>query len=319
MDRQNWNQFVIEHGPRSGSFLQSWGWTHFQKKVGKEVEEVKIGKVGVATLIHTKIGLWDYWYCPRGPVVIEGQLASAMDHLSRQFSQSTFLRLDFPILISQLSSYPVTQLPNYKLSPHPIQPPTTLILDLTLSEESLLAQMHEKTRYNIRVSERHGIEVSAGDVEEFLALMRETATRDSFRAHPDEYYRTMLAEHGDPDVNISLVVARHEGKAVAVAIICDFANTRTYLHGASSYEYRNLMAPYALHWELIKEARVKGFLVYDFWGIAGSDNSHEPLAGVTRFKKGWGGEIVRYAPTLDLVLKPWHYRVYRLIHWLRGL
>lgn len=248
-----------------------------------------------------------YGYIPRGPV-------GALDFnaLLSKFSKFVFLRLDLPL-------HPNYQLPvtNYQPSPHHIQPSTTILLDLTKSEEQLIHEMHEKTRYNIRVAERHGITVEEGTVEEFLNLLHETSARDQFRAHGDTYYRQMLDDHGDPDLNISLRVARHEGKAIAAAIICDFGKTRTYLHGASSYEHRNLMAPYALQWHMIKEAKAKGLTAYDFWGIASTDDPGEPLAGVTRFKKGWGGEIVRFVPTLDLVLKSWRYRLYRFAQRLR--
>lgn len=295
MDSQSWNQFVIKHGPKSGSFLQSWGWGEFQRSLGKEVRRLEH-----VQLIRQELGLgMHYWYVGRGREV------KALD-------DALFIRFDLTAERIQ-DSRPDPIRP----APHSVQPPTTLILDLRQSEEQLLAQMHEKTRYNIRVGERHGIVVDTGTVEEFLALMHQTSIRDKFRAHPDGYYRIMLKDHGDPDLRISLSVARVEGRPLAAAIVCDFGSTRTYLHGASSYEQRHLMAPHVLQWELIKQAKAKGMPAYDFWGIASSESLHDPLAGVTRFKRGFGAEVVRYPPTVDLILKPWHYRAYRFVHWVQ--
>lgn len=248
-----------------------------------------------------------YWYIPRGPIIASKDFQEVMSQLINSTSNFTFLRIDLSLLPSYQLPFTI-----YQPSPHNIQPSTTILLDLTKSEEQLIHEMHEKTRYNIRVAERHGITVEEGTIDEFLDLLHETSARDQFRAHGDTYYRQMLDDHGDVDLKISLKISRHEGKAIAAAIICDFGKTRTYLHGASSYGHRHLMAPYALQWQLIKEAKVKGLRAYDFWGIASTDDPCEPLAGVTRFKKGWGGEIVHYAPTVDLVLKPWRYRLYRL-------
>ena len=304
MERREWNAFVVAHGPTSGSFLQSVGWAAFQTKAGKHVKQLELDNGSITSVQEQSLGFGlHYVYIARGPI---GELN--FNALKKAAGYATFIRLDLPV-----ENYPITQLSNYQPAPHNVQPPTTIILDLTQGEETLLAQMHEKTRYNIRVAERHGIEVGKGSVDEFLSLLRETSARDKFRAHPDAYYRAMLADHGDPDLKIFLAVARHEGKAVAAAIFCDFGKTRTYLHGASSYEHRNLMAPYALQWHMIKAAKAAGLTHYDFWGIANSDDPAEPLAGVTRFKKGWGGEIIRYAPTMDLILKPWRYRLYRLL------
>ncbi len=297
MERKTWNQFVIEHGPQSGSFLQSWGWGQFQASLGKEIKRTEH-----AQLIRHELGLgMHYWYVGRGAMV------KAPD-------DAVFLRFD---LASERMQHSTPD--PIRSAAHFVQPPTTLLLDLMKSEEQLLAQMHEKTRYNIRVGERHGIVVDTGTIEEFLTLMHETSARDKFRAHPDAYYRKMLGDHGDPDLKIFLRVARAEGKPLAAAIVCDFGDRRTYLHGASRYEDRAMMAPYVLQWELIKEAKAKGMRAYDFWGIASSESSHDPLFGVTRFKRGFGGEVLRYPSTIDLILKPWHYRAYRFVHRVLGL
>lgn len=115
-----------------------------------------------------------------------------------------------------------------------------------------------------------------------------------------------------------LAIAKHENDILATNIMIDFGDTRTYLHGASSNVKRNLMAPYLLHWELMKDAQSKGIKFYDWWGIAPIDApADHPWAGISRFKRGFGGEEVEYPGTFDLVLHPIKYRFYQFIRSLR--
>ena len=201
---------------------------------------------------------------------------------------------------------------------------------MSAEDDARLAAMHEKTRYNIRLALRRGVEIrplpsilsptgrgkGEGGLDEFLKLLEETAKRDKFRAHPRAYYEKMtetletaqqLNGSTTERLFIQLWLARFEGKAIAGALVGYFGDTATYLHGASSHEYRHLMAPYALHWEIMRDARAIGFEKYDFWGI---DEKKWP--GVTRFKKGFGGEVVRYPGAFDLPISRFWYTLYRL-------
>ena len=270
------------------SFLQSHGWEAFQRSLGKEVYR------GEGLLIKQTIGLgMHYWYGGRGVA-------------TKAPDDAVFLRLDLP------EEQPIK---NLVVAPHDVQPRTSIILDLTKPEDVLLAEMHQKTRYNIRVAERRGVTVAFHGVEAletFWQLLEATTGRNAFRGHGKMYYQKMLGELADAELKIFLAIASVDGKSAAAALMVDYAGTRTYLHGASDYHLREAMAPYALHWHLIKDAKAKGIVAYDFWGIAPTDDPKEKLAGVTRFKKGWGGEIVHYPKTQDLILRPWKYRIYRL-------
>lgn len=292
----------------SGAFLQSRGWEAFQKLLGKEVR-----RLDGSLVIKHDIGLgMHYWYCPRGP------LPTTLP------SEAIFFRYDAP---EEITNYPITKLPNFRPAPHDVQPSTTIILDLTKTEEQLLSEMHPKTRYNIKVAERHGVTVEIGGselLETFFSLLQSTTERNIFRAHAKSYYQKMLKQtpspsdspsgRGSVEAKFFLALARVDNKPSAIALMVDFNDTRTYLHGASDYTLRESMAPFALHWYLINDAKKRGLTAYDFWGIATTDNPKEPLAGVTRFKKGWGGDIVRYPQTMDLVMRPVKYAFYRLVH-----
>lgn len=185
-----------------------------------------------------------------------------------------------------------------------LQPVKTIILDLGKSEEEIFSGMHQKTRYNIRLARRYGVEVFPGEGKEyqeiFFDLLRQTAERDKFRIYPKDYYVKLL--NMDPAFS-RLHLAKYQNKILAAHLMIFFGKTVTYLHGASSRENREVMAPYALHWECIKEARRLGFRFYDFWGV---DEKKWP--GLTRFKKGFGGQLVDYPGTFDLPLsRPWYF------------
>jgi lipid II:glycine glycyltransferase (peptidoglycan interpeptide bridge formation enzyme) len=192
-----------------------------------------------------------------------------------------------------------------------IQPAKTIILDLTLSETELLAGMHQKTRYNIRLAEKKGVKIIIDNhrLADFLALLHQTTERDNFSAHDDNYYRTLA--NFDPNF-IQLILAEYEGRIIAGGLFCFCSPTAVYLHGASANEFRNIMAPYLLQWAAIKKARELGFKYYDFYGI---DALKWP--GVTRFKEGFGGEEINYAGTFDLVLRPVWYFIYRWLRFIR--
>ncbi|MFH1671454.1 MAG: peptidoglycan bridge formation glycyltransferase FemA/FemB family protein, partial [Candidatus Portnoybacteria bacterium] len=140
---------------------------------------------------------------------------------------------------------------------------------------------------------------------DFLGLLKETAKRDGFHLHPEDYYRKMLEIMGE---KIKLFSAGYQGKIIAGSLVCFFDDTAAYLHGASDYNTRNLMAPYLLQWQAILKAKELGLKYYDFYGI---DEKKWP--GVTRFKKGFGGKKVIYPGAYDVIYSPLWYWGYNLV------
>ncbi len=299
-DRASWNQFLFSQSSQTGIFLQSWDWGEFQKAVGRKVYRYQAGDKQ-AQVIELALPFGKkYWYIPRGSL-IEGLEVEAKNHgaLFVRVEPLQDLRSAFPVLRSTQS----------------IQPKQTLVLDLSKSTEEILQGMHEKTRYNIRLADRKGVKVKTGQFEEFWKLLKKTSRRDQFFTHPQRYYKKMLEVLGkDGLMKVRLHVAYLsadkaglEAKPLAAAMVGYFGDTATYLHGASAYEDRALMAPYALHWDIIKDAKKDGYLFYDFWGIDG-----ERWPGVTRFKLGFGGQVVEYPGAFDLPFSKLWYTVYRL-------
>ncbi len=193
-----------------------------------------------------------------------------------------------------------------------IQPQKTLVLDIAKPEEILLNQMHQKTRYNIRLAQRKGVTVQPttnnqqSTIEIFLNLLEKTAGRDKFRLHPKKYYQKMLEVLGKKGM-MKLFLAKYQNQIIAANLVCFFGQVATYLHGASDYNFRQLMATHFLQWQAISEAKKLDMKYYDFWGI---DEKKWP--GVTRFKKGFGGQEIIYPGTFDLIFQPLWYQAYNL-------
>lgn len=312
------NNFIVQEG--RSNFLQSWEWGEFQKSNGLQVRRVGILEGNelwvVASLIKRPFwGGQSYFYCPRGPILKEGKgdanplfLAKILELTQKE--KVIFWRFDFPG-----SSLPPFFPGAIKKAPCNVQPRCTLILDLRQNEADLLAGMKAKTRYNIRLALRKGITLSEGfapkDVEEFWHLARVTAARAGFRSHRKEYYQNMAKILGGTGF-LRVFLAHYKSEVIAANLVVFFGSRATYLHGASSDQYRNVMAPYFLQWQQILRAKERGYTEYDFWGIAPPS---DPLlgkkwAGITRFKRGFGGKEVCYAGTFDLPLRPSLYRLY---------
>jgi lipid II:glycine glycyltransferase (peptidoglycan interpeptide bridge formation enzyme) len=206
-------------------------------------------------------------------------------------------------------------------APMDIQPPDTVILELGYEEESLLAAMKAKTRYNIGLAAKKGVQVEEGgtaDLPAWYQLYRETARRDRITLHDFDYYRRQFASaqeggrdggsSGTPE--LKLLLARHEGDLLAGIIVALHGCGATYLYGASSDAKRNLMPAYALQWEAIRLARRRGCLTYDLFGIPPSPDPAHPMHGLYRFKTGFGGRIVNRPGCWDFPYRRAGYAAY---------
>ncbi|OGF26412.1 hypothetical protein A2331_05760 [Candidatus Falkowbacteria bacterium RIFOXYB2_FULL_34_18] len=321
LNREQLNSFV--GAQKHSQFLQSWEWGEFQESWGNKV--VRLGfedqkkLVMALTLIKVSLPfLKSYLFAPRIGIkyLTEDQLKFIFDSIEgiAQKEKAIFFRFE-PRTKFSISNFThqttMGQFLIYKTID--IQPPKTIILNLEKEEEELLRAMHQKTRYNIGLAQRKGIFIREGnpenDFEEFWRIMEQTKDRDMFRSHSKGYYRKMLLLD-----NIKLFVAEFEGRVISANIISFFGNMATYIHGASSNEHRNIMAPYLLQWHVIKLAKEKGYKYYDFHGI-----DAQKWPGVTRFKKGFGGDEINYQGTFDLVFDKCWYILYKLVRKMRRM
>lgn len=364
----------LEACGKARSFLQSDFWARFKAEFGWKPQAFSLSSTkqeGPQPLLvmsrQLQAGL-GFAYIPHGPVC-EDDLGSELDQggtdllvalaralKSRLPASTLFIRYDPPwsIVEPPKPDIPVAEAASDSdnasaVRPEPfrpsfgaplqrsatdIQPPDTVVLDLSQGEEELLSGMKPKWRYNIRLAEKKGVVVSsvqasAGkaswgqSLEVFYRLYEETSARDKIALHPASYYRKLfeLAENpgGDsPPPELRVWTARHEGADLASIITIFWRGEATYLYGASSNEKRNLMPTYALQWEAIKAAKIAACQSYDFYGIPPTEDPDHPMAGLYRFKTGFGGSILHRAGSWDLALRPVLYAGFRRAEALRS-
>jgi peptidoglycan pentaglycine glycine transferase (the first glycine) len=322
-----WDALVSE---TQGSFLQTtawrevkgkWGWA--SKRVGLESNGRLIA--GIQILFRALPLGFTIAYAPRAPLLLSynpkllESLWQAVHRLCRQ--QRAILLTIEPDW--QLPTPRTVELSAARFRPAPatVQPSATIMVDLRVSEEEILAQMHQKWRYNIRLAGRKEVMVRIGneaDIPTFHALTQTTGERDEFAVRPAQYYADVYRAFGS---QARLFIAEFEGKALGAIMVVTVGHTATYLYGASSNEERQRMPNHALQWAAIQQAKADGCDWYDFWGIPpevpDDGNVEEPgtggLWGVFRFKQGFGGKVIKYPGAFDYVYNQPGYWVYSYI------
>lgn len=320
-NKEEYNKYIADQ--KYSQFSQSWEWGDFQTSVGFPIFRYGIrdnGKLIFATTVIKKSLPRGkaYFYLPR--VGIEFLKKEEVNFFFLQIKEKAKKENIIFLRFEPCSDFQSSDFINFRfIKTLDVQPSRTVILDLNRSEDEILKAMHQKTRYNIRLAKKKGVvveELKKDNFEEFWELMRITGERDGFRLHGKEYYEKMIDLNHESrienyELNIKIFVARYEGKILAANIVSFFGDMVTYVHGASSNEHRNLMAPYLLQWEVIKKAKDIGFVYYDFHGI-----DEDKWPGVTRFKKGFRGEEIEYPGAFDLVFNKLWYNVYKIVRLL---
>jgi hypothetical protein len=297
------------------NLLQSDGWEQFQQALGRRTWRVNDL---LAIEVSLKFGL-TYLSSPRGLVPLSSttqeQVDDSWSRIVRE-SRVVFWRAavssDSPMSMS-IGNMRDAEVVVPRLLRRQMEPIATWRVRVDVGDDELLSAMHQKHRYNIRLAERRGIAVlpSTSGIDVFWSLLQETAMRQNIQTHPRSYYETMMQSL--PGVHV--VIAERASVPCAAALIVHHANTATYLHGGSSYKQRKHMAPHLLHVAAMRAARDAGMTWYDFGGVSTTD-AHA-WSGLTRFKRGFGGEIVYHAPTKDLLLRRGWYSVLSAVAQLR--
>jgi len=286
----------------NASFLQSLEWGDFQEFSGHTVIRLSTGKNNIQGIIKTKARFYKEAYFG-GTNLSEEEIKEVVDY----FKQKKYTVVQFD------------QVTNAQGEPAIRQPGQTMVLDLQKSTDELFLNMHSKTRYNIRLAEKKGVTIKQEkNILGFWVLNTETSDRSNFTPHEKKYYETLF--------NLDIVKqfsASINGKLLASNLCLEYNGTFYYLHGASSRENKNLMAPYLLQWKQIQYAKEKGFNIYDFWGVAPKAETGETFhnytwkknhkwSGFTRFKAGFGGEYKRIFTGAEFVLAPMKYKLAKI-------
>lgn len=307
---------------RYSSFLQSYSWGDFQKTEGvenyrlafEEAElkggfDAKARLIGIAQILRHPLPLGkSYLYLPHGPIIDEKfDEEEAWHFLLEKIKEIAKYEKSIFLLSEPKQNF--DQVSILKKSSKHIQAETTLVLDISPKKREILSRMKSKTRYNIGLAKRKGVSISLAknldDLSIFLDLAKETSQRDEFKLHPDNYYRNMFKSLSE-DKMIELLLAKYKNKWVAAILVVYYGDTATYLHGASSYHYRHLMAPHLLQWRAIKHAKKRGCAKYDFWGVTKSSDPAHHWAGFTRFKLGFAPNtrVTEYPGPYEYVFSP---------------
>jgi lipid II:glycine glycyltransferase (peptidoglycan interpeptide bridge formation enzyme) len=315
-----WRSFIKVHPELH--LLQTAEWGELKSAFGWDAVRILSGDVGLQILFRRLPLGFSIAYAPK-PMSGFERLSSEIDIACRR-QHAIFLKVEPHTWEGEPSTFNSSTLLRAGLqpsirSPHNIQPPRTIIVDLRGTEEEILARMKQKTRYNIRLAEKKSVTVRAwDDIPAFHRMMLVTGGRDNFGVHLLEYYRRAY-ELFHPAGMCELLVAEYEGRPLAALMVFAHGRRAWYVYGASNDEERNRMPTYLLQWEAMRWARSKGAEEYDLWGVPDEDEEtleanfesrQDGLWGVYRFKRGFGGELKRATQAHDRVYMPWLYRLY---------
>ncbi len=308
-----------------GGILQSEEWRNLASHEGLRTAHYEKGNLWMNVLRHQLPIVGSYWYAPRGPIIElskqSASLGGAEAELWREMLQSLkkegagWIRIEprdqESLRIIQEWSVPF----RVRKSAHDVQPKENLVLDISENESELLSAMKPKTRYNISLAGRRGVDVSEEWGEEAcnesVRLIQEMAERNRIAVHPAEHYRS-IGKYIPREMH-GFFVARRSGQSLASALVLFYGDTATYLHGGSSNANRDLMAPFLVQWEAIREAKRRGCRRYDFGGVDVMGD-RPGLIGVSRFKCGFAPSVkpLMFPGTFDVVLSESKYFAYRM-------
>ncbi len=301
--------------------LQSEAWGRFRRAMGIDVvhvHDLPAGEAGWLLTFHAvPFTPFTIGYFPKGPTVTQ-EMLETLEKLGND-KHAIFIQLE-PNVASNFKF----QISNFKLlrpSHHPLFTRYTFVLDLQKSEAELLQAMQPKTRYNIKVAQKHGVVVKEDNSQEafetYLRLSQETTKRQRFYAHNETYHRRMWAIL-QPAGIAKLFTATYQKTVLAAWIVFMWKDTIYYPYGASSREHREVMAPTLLLWEIARWGKKQGHKAFDLWGALGPNpDEHDPWYGFHRFKQGFNPELVEFIGSYDLILNPLLYRIYTIADKIR--
>ncbi len=328
---QIFDDFVAQH--EKGHFLQTSSWGAVKKTTGwiprlllLEEDGVPVGGI---MILKRRIPLpllkRSIYYAPRGPVVDvhdEAKCRALFDGVKRMAKAdgAIFLKIDPDIPAADDAFRAILEKCGFRRNDtgmdfEGVQPGFVFRMDITPDEEALLAAMQSKTRYNIRLAMRKGVTVRMAENKEdlkiFYKVLTETAERDQFLIRGYNYFESIWDQMTPTGYAKIFLVESPEGETIAGSLLMTIGDKAWYLYGASSNAHRNLMPNYLMQWEMIRWSREHACTMYDFRGVSGdiTDESN-PLYGLYRFKKGFGGELTEFIGDWDCVYSSFFYRLW---------
>jgi lipid II:glycine glycyltransferase (peptidoglycan interpeptide bridge formation enzyme) len=341
-----WEAFASAHP--NAHLLQSANWGKLKSAFGWSARIVAVREgdqendpiVAGAQILFRRLpfGLGTMAYIPAGPLFCGEDphnpanllLWQGIDSAARK-QRAAFLKVEPCNWYRSRPNLPA-QLQASGLHPslQTIQPPRTVLIDLTSGEEAVLKRMNQSTRYKSKLGPKKEVAVREGtatDLASFNALMAITGQRDQFGVHSPDYYR-MAFDLFSKEGQCALLLAAYAGRDLAGVMAFRYGSNAYYLYGASSDEERNRMPTYIVQWAAIQWAMRHGAQRYDLWGVpdaepetleAEFEQRHEGLWGVYGFKRGFGGQVIRSVGAWDKAYNPALYALYKLYARRRNL
>ena len=300
------------------SLLQSKHWANFKKKSGWVVHEIEGIKVFERKLLFGRT----FFYIPelssdQHSLFGIRELLKKIEPLARQ-RKAVFLRLE--PLEEDLRLKEVMIKNGLKKAFEELQPWHRQWVDLKKPEDEILKLMKPKGRYNIRLASRKGVKVIKSDdpkdIEILYRLYKATAEREGFSPRSKKYFVDLFHELVVKDHGL-LFIAYYEGGADAALFVTFYDKIASFLYGGSSRKHKNVMSPYLLHWEAMKEAKKRGMDIYDMLAIAPHDNPRHKHAGLRRFKQQFGGRQVDLVGGWDKVYSKFWYTIFKIVEKIR--
>lgn len=300
----------------AGHPLQSKEWGRFREATGVRVVRDSGLQVTIHPIPHTR---WSVGYLPKGPLPDRAQVLT-LEKIARE-NNCIYIKCEPLHEQSAISKKQLGLLEKYFVKGRSLFTKYNFVLDVSKSESELLKAMRQKTRYNIRLAAKKGVMVAVEDtdaaLERYLELTKETTKRQKFYAHNSEYHRKMFAVMQSAGI-AHLLTARYKNKIITTWVVFRYGDTLYYPYGASSREYREVMANNLVMWEAIRLAKKWGLTYLDMWGALGQGaSSDDPWYGFHTFKEGYGARHVEYIGTWDYVAIPWAYYLLRIAEWVR--
>jgi lipid II:glycine glycyltransferase (peptidoglycan interpeptide bridge formation enzyme) len=315
--------------------LQSWQWGEFKSRWGwtptRLLWQHGDAPAAAAQILARPIprAPWRFLYASKGPALdyadaaLSAQVLADLEQHARQ-SGALFLKIDPDVTLA--FGEPGEQPPQpageawpsllaergWRFSPEQIQFRNTVLIDLSGEPDDWLARMKSKWRYNIRLAEKRGVAIRAGgphDIALFYRMYAETARRDGFLIRPEAYYRDVWASFL-ANGQAAMLLAEVEGQPVAGLILFIFGQRAWYMYGASTGQHRNLMPNHLLQWAAMRRAAELGCTAYDMWGAPDVFDDSDSMAGVYRFKQGFGGQTALGLGAWDFPARPALYRLF---------
>jgi lipid II:glycine glycyltransferase (peptidoglycan interpeptide bridge formation enzyme) len=308
--------------------LQSWAWGEFRKKTGVGLSRLGFGEKKIEAIFqitwhripYTKFCIG---YCPKSVVPNIEEVEAIKKEAKKRGAIFVKFEPNERINAGTEKKIAVLEKDFNWVKGKSLFTKYTFQLDISKSEEELLKNMHQKTRYNLRLAEKRGVEIIEDDsevgFEDYWKLMEETTKRQGFFAHGKEYHHKMWQTMIESGMG-HLFKAVYEGKTLTTWMVFVLNGVIYYPYGASSNENREVMASNLMMWEVIRYGKKNNCRMFDMWGSLGPEpDVKDPWYGFHKFKQGYGAELVEFLGSFDLVINQTLYKIYGLTDMVRWM